>query len=98
MANKRITDFLSSASGTPLGGSRQQPFIMESPLVMMFQGPDKNVTCHIHPGDLTHKHYGILICGLVRHVAKAFKVSEDEVWEWVDKERRRPTSEVTTAS
>ena len=55
---------MSRVSGTPLGGSRQQPFMIESPLVMMFQGADKNVTCHIHPGDLTHKHYGVLICDL----------------------------------
>jgi hypothetical protein len=60
---------------------------------------DDNVVCHIHPDkDDSHRHYGLLICDLVRHVAKAFKVHEDDVWEWVDKERDRPTTDITRPS
>jgi hypothetical protein len=33
-----------------------------------------------------------MIADIVRHVANAFKVSENDVWEWVDKERYHQTS------
>jgi hypothetical protein len=36
----------------------------------------------------------MLIADIVRHIARAFKVREDEVWEWVDKERHHPTTVV----
>jgi hypothetical protein len=67
---------------------------IENPLVMMFNTPD-GVICHVHPGEFTHEHYGILVCDLVRHVANAFKVNESDVWHWVDAERNRPTSSAT---
>ena len=73
-----------------------EPMRIENPLVIMFQAPDKNIVCHIHPADgIDHTSYGLLVCDLVRHVAKAFKVEEDAVWEWVDKERRRPTTQIS---
>jgi hypothetical protein len=72
------------------------PMKIENPLVIMFEAPGGQVVCHIHPHkNHTHEQYGILICDLVRHVAKAFKVPEDAVWEWVDKERYHHTSEIT---
>jgi hypothetical protein len=66
-----------------------------NPLVIMYTedpDPNGNIICAIHPrtGD-HHGHYGILICDLVRHVANAFDVHENDVWEWVDKERLNPT-------
>ncbi len=72
---------------------------IEQPLVVMFEA-DGGVVCHIHPSKTasSHQHYGILICDLVRHVARAFEVEERDVWEWVDKERRRPTSEIKRPS
>ncbi len=36
-----------------------------------------------------------MIAALIRHVAKAFKVHEDEVWESVDEERYHPTTPVS---
>jgi hypothetical protein len=39
-----------------------------------------------------------LIADLVRHVARAFKVSEGDVWKWVDKERGHPTTAITNPS
>ena len=59
-----------------------------------------DVVCHIHPSKnaSSHQHYGLIICDLVRHVARAFKVGEDDVWEWVDKERLNPTTKVTRPS
>jgi hypothetical protein len=76
-----------------------KPVVIEKPLVIMFEA-DGGIVCHIHPSKKasSHEHYGLLICDLVRHVAGAFKVDEDDVWEWVDKERKSPTTEVKTAS
>ena len=70
-----------------------------NPLVIMFEAPDKNVVCHIHPAKgYDHQMYGLLVCDLVRHVARAFKVEEDDVWEWVDKERHGPTTDIVNPS
>ncbi len=75
-----------------------QRFEIKDPLVIMFEGPDKKVICHLHPADLKHSHYGLLVCDLVRHVADCFKVDEDDVWEWVDKERHHHTTNITRPS
>lgn len=75
--------------------------MIRAPLLIMFQddGASPNVICHIHqPKDWTHKHYGLVICDAVRHVAKAFKVDEDDVWKWVEKERYHPTTPISQAS
>jgi hypothetical protein len=73
---------------------------IDSPLVIIYEDPSAGVVCRIHQSETanSHKHYGILICDLVRHVARAFKVKEDDVWEAVDKERRHPTSDMTSFS
>lgn len=93
---KRISQFMSGAAG----GSFQQPMQIENPIVIMFRSPgeENNVTCHIHPTGYNYQEFGLLICDLVRHVARAFKVDEDDVWEWVDKERERSTTELTSPS
>lgn len=68
---------------------------ISDPLVIMFREPGGNVVTHIHrPPDLTYEEFGLLVCDLVRHVADAYQVREDQVWEWVDKERRRPTTTI----
>jgi hypothetical protein len=72
--------------------------IVKDPLVIMLHQEDGSVVCHIHPGKLDHRAYGLIICDLVRHVATAFSVHEDDVWEWVDKERHQPTTKITRAS
>jgi hypothetical protein len=78
---------------------KEQAWEIRNPLVIMFQTPPDNaVVCHIHPGDHRYEEYGLLICDLVRHVAAAFKVEEDRVWEWVDKERYHPTTKVRQPS
>lgn len=78
----------------------QKVMRIEQPLVIMFEASGGEIVCHIHPSKTAsaHHHYGLLICDLVRHVARAFKVAEDDVWEWVDKERHRPTTEIKTPS
>jgi hypothetical protein len=76
---------------------KSKPMRIEKPLVIMFEGPDGNVVCHIHPSKSasSYRAYGLLICDRARHVARAFNVREDEVWEWVGKERNRPTTDIT---
>jgi hypothetical protein len=85
--------FAGAETGVPAS-----PMVLEDPLVVMFQ-QDGQLICHIHPAKgVDHRHYGVAICDLVRHVARAFKVEEAEVWEWVDKERRSPTSDIARPS
>jgi hypothetical protein len=64
---------------------------IDSPLIIVFES-DGEIQTHIYPEDMDHTDYGTLIAILVRHVANAFKVNENEVWEWVDKERYNPTT------
>lgn len=75
--------------------SMHAPMIVKQPYVIMFkpEGAD-TIHTHIYRGDakIGYKEFGLLACDLVRQVAGAFEVDEDEVWEWVDKERRHPTS------
>jgi hypothetical protein len=73
---------------------------IRDPLVIMFEGSGGEVICHIHPSKRanSHENYGLIICDLVRHVARAFKVGEDDVWEWVDKERHHPTTDIKSPS
>ena len=75
------------------------PTIIKEPYVLMFKAEDGgNVITHLHRGDLDYRGYGLLICDLVRHVAQAFEVDEDDVWEWVNKERYKPTTKLTSPS
>lgn len=59
------------------------------------EGTD-NVLCHLHPSDSCgdYRSYALLVSDLVRNVARCFDVEEDQVWEWVDKERNKHTTEV----
>ena len=66
---------------------------IDSPLIIVFED-DGAVQTHIHPGKLSYEEYGVLVADLVRHIARAFDVHEDHVWEWVDKERYKPTTPV----
>jgi len=77
----------------------EQPIRITDPLVVMFREPGGNVVTHIHRApDLGHESFGLLVCDLVRHIANAFAVGEADVWNWVDKERRRPTTGITRPS
>lgn len=73
---------------------------VERPLVIMFEDGAGSIKCHLYPskGCASHSRYGMLICDLVRHVARAFEVAEEDVWEHVDKERHHPTTEITELS
>ena len=65
---------------------------MDEPLVIMYADGER-VACRIHPDPaMDHRHYGLLVADLVRHIAGAYGVDEDEVWEFIDRERRAPTA------
>lgn len=65
---------------------------IENPLLLLYREKD-GVVCHIHAtSEDSYQGYGLLIADIVRHVANAFHVTEDDVWEWVDKERFHPTT------
>jgi hypothetical protein len=68
---------------------------IEKPLIICFENDEGNIRTHLYPGQRGYEQYGILITDVVRHVANAFKVHENDIWEWVDKERYRQTSPVT---
>ena len=79
--------------------AKQRQMRIADPLVIMFREPGGNVVTHIHrPPDLGHDSFGLLVCDLVRHIANAYQVGEDAVWEWVDKERGRPTTAISRHS
>lgn len=44
---------------------------------------------------LDYRAFGLILCDVARHVAKAFHVKESDVWEWIDRERHRPTTKIT---
>jgi len=69
--------------------------IIRNPLVLMLQNDAGKIETRIHPPfDYTHQHYGLLVCDLVRHIAAMYRVPEDKVWYWVERERRNPTDKV----
>jgi hypothetical protein len=73
---------------------------IENPLIVCYEQPDASVMTLIHTTEKCNRYelFGLLVCDIVRHVAAAFKVSEDDVWEWVDKERYRHTTDITRPS
>lgn len=78
-----------------------QPIIVKQPYVIMFkpEGSEKIIT-HLYrgPENMGYEGFGLLICDLVRHVAGAFEVDEDDVWEWIEKERLNPTTDLSRPS
>lgn len=48
------------------------------------------------PRTATYEEFGLVICDVIRHVARAKHVSDAEVFEWVRKEFERPTTGIET--
>jgi hypothetical protein len=75
-----------------------EPFVLSKPLLVLFE-QDGNLVCHLWPREKdTYQGYGLMIADLVRHAANAFHVSEDDVFEWVEKEMRYPTTRIMRPS
>lgn len=68
------------------------------PRVFICEMPDKTLQTRLYVGNLRYEHYGLIVCDLVRHVAAAFKVDEDDVWTWVDRERHHHTTDISQPS
>lgn len=84
--------------------ARAKPEHMEAethvvdPLVIIYENNGKNMfRLHIPEGG-EYAEYGLLVCDLVRHIAKAFNVPEAAVWMWVDAERSHPTTDIIQES
>jgi hypothetical protein len=48
------------------------------------------------PQGAKYEEFAMLICDVVRHVVAGFRVTEDGVFEWIEKERKKPTTDPTT--
>jgi hypothetical protein len=83
-----------------LGRTQNQLRAIERPLVMIHQAPDGRIMTHLRtaPNANSPKALGLTICEFVRYVAREFKVNENDVWEWVDEERRKPTTDLRSPS
>lgn len=74
-------------------------YVIDKPLLVMFMGSDQDVICHIHDVDgINHEVWGMMISNVVRQVAKTFNVPEEDVWQWVDLERKEKLVPVVTLS
>ena len=77
--------------------TEKQVTLVRSPLVIIFTNDAGKIETHLHPPEsYTYQHYGLLACDMVRHAALMYGVPEAAVWEWVDKERNRPTTDLET--
>lgn len=66
-----------------------------NPLIIVYEENGRTAfQLHPMPGH-EYRHYGMLICDLIRQTAMAFDVPEADVFAWVEKEWRNPTSEHT---
>lgn len=75
--------------------------LREQPVVIVFQEEEKGgkvITMINKDAYNTAGAFAIIACDLVRHTAKAFKIKEEEVWAWVDKERNKPTGDIYEAT
>ena len=75
-------------------GATGKEIRIANPLIIVFEQYDE-IVCRLHLRDsYTHQHYGMLVCDVVRNIADAFNVHEDDVWQVVDHERRYHTSDI----
>lgn len=65
---------------------------VEQPYLMVFKAGKGYVVRIDTQGQFGPDGYGLLICDLVRHGARAFGCDEQLIWDWVEKERDNPTA------
>ena len=56
--------------------------------------PDRKMETRIGMNDINPAEFGMLLCDILRHGAKAFKIEDELIWEWVDRERNNPTTPI----
>ncbi len=73
---------------------------LKDPLLIVCEDKSsrKCVTTVTMPPGSSYQTYGLLIADIIRHVARAFNVGEDEVIDWVNKELRHPTTPIEGGS
>lgn len=64
------------------------------PLVYICKLPNGPFQTHVFKDGMTHECFGLVIADLIRHVGRAYRVSEDDVFEWVKKEMDKPTTPI----
>lgn len=70
----------------------QAQFIM-APLVIVFRTEDGDFQTRIHRDpELDHRAFALIAADLVAHIANAFQIEKEEVWEVIDEERANPTA------
>ena len=75
-----------------------EPFVVTKPLILLFE-QDGKLTTHLYPRPTdTYEGYGLMIADIIRHSAAHFRVTPEDVHEWVEKELRRPTTDITRPS
>jgi len=75
-----------------------QRITVEAPILSVYLH-GRDMICTLDPPhDFNYEQYALLICDLVRHVARAFEIEEDDVWQWVERERANPTSTLSSPS
>ncbi len=62
-------------------------------IVKMELNDKGNVSVQLLPV-LPYQGMALVACDFVRHIAKAYEVPEEKVWEIFDKERENPTAPV----
>ena len=72
------------------------PKQIERPWVIVHcpDGTDKMETILAGPPDADHKSFGLVIADIIRHVARAYGVTEEAVIEWINKEMKNPTTKI----
>ena len=74
------------------------PFVVSKPRIIMFE-QDGKLTTHLYPrDDDTYEGYGLMIADIIRHAATYFSVEPDDINTWVQKELRKPTTDISRAS
>jgi hypothetical protein len=77
---------------------RNEHILNIDPLIIVYP-QDGGLVARLHPRKTdNYQGYALMIADLVRHVALAFRVDEDDVWEWVEKERFQPTTKIRQPS
>ena len=68
--------------------------IAPTPFIEITRRPDRKMETHLGMNDLDPSCWVRFarFRNIVRHAAKAFKVEDDEIWEWIDRERHNPTT------
>jgi hypothetical protein len=55
---------------------------------------DGKMLTELRATNLSYEQFGLALVDILRHGAKAYNVSEEAIWEWVEREYYNPTTPV----